>query len=261
MHALDTQNLTVPAAVEPDPVHYVTGGRRPPRYAPGMCERYVVPDQDLAERELAPESKWWRFSASFNVAPSRYVPAVRLHDHSSEAVMMRWGLIPSWAKGDLSAGHWLRLSCGHLERSRLFRGPWLNGQRCILPFAGFYTWRLTAAGYRQPYFVRAEGRPVVAVAALWDRTEDDDGDVIEGCAILTVPANADLASIQTATQEVPAILNREECDTWLRGTPAEARSLLRTAPEGLLSSHAVSPRINSLACDDAALVRAVRAVA
>lgn len=239
------------------PVHCVTGGRLAPHYARGMCERYVVPDQGLAERELAPEYKWWRFSASFNVAPSRYVPAVRLHDRHSEAVMMRWGLIPSWAKGDLSAGHWLRLSCGDLERSRLFRGPWLNSQRCILPFAGFYTWRLTGAGYRQPYFVRAEGRPVLAVAALWDRTEDDGGDVIEGCAILTVPANALLASIQTATQEVPAVLEPGEYDAWLRGTPAQARSLLRKAPDGLLRSHAVSPRINSLACDDAALVRAL----
>lgn len=227
------------------------------RYPSGMCERYVMPDQSLAERELGPEHKWWQFSASFNVAPSRYVPAVRLHDGKSEAVMMRWGLIPAWAKGDMSAGHWLRLSSTALERSRLFRGPWLSGQRCILPFAGFYSWRLTPAGYRQPYFVRAEGRPVLAVAGLWDRTEDEEGDVIEGCAILTVPANAMLASIQTATREMPAILDPGECEAWLRGTPVEARSLLRTAPETLLKSHAVSPRINSLACDDEALVRAV----
>jgi putative SOS response-associated peptidase YedK len=222
-----------------------------------MCERYVVPDQAVAEQELEPERKWWQFSASFNVAPSRYVPAVRLHDGRSEAVMMRWGLIPAWAKGDMSAGHWLRLSSSNLERSRLFRGPWLHSQRCILPFAGFYTWRLTTAGYRQPYFVRAEARRVFAVAALWDRTEDDDGDVIEGCAMLTVPANGLLASIQTATGEMPAILDPEDCGAWLRGTPAEARSLLRTAPDTLLASHAVSPRINSLTCDDAALVRAV----
>jgi len=222
-----------------------------------MCERYVVPDQGLAERELAPESTWWRFPASFNVAPSRYVPAVRLHEGRSEAVMMRWGLIPGWAKGDMSAGHWLRLSSADLERSRLFRGPWLNGRRCILPFAGFYTWRLTPAGYRQPYFVRAEGRPVLTVAALWDRTETEDGDVIEGCAILTVPANGMLSSIQTATGEMPAILDPKDCQAWLRGTPASARPLLRTAPDTLLRSHAVSPRINSLSCDDEALVRAV----
>ena len=211
----------------------------------------------LAERELAAEHVWWRFAASFNVAPERYVPAVRLHEGQSEAVMMRWGLIPAWAEGDAAAGQWLRLSCGDLERSPLFRGPWLSGQRCILPFAGFYTWRLTAAGYRQPYFVQARDRPVFAVAALWDRTERDDEDVIEGCAILMVPANPLLSSIQTATREMPAILRPEDYDTWLRGTPVEARTLLRTAPDDLLTSHAVSPRINSLACDDAELVRAV----
>lgn len=222
-----------------------------------MCERYVVPDQMLAERELAPERAWWRFSASFNVAPSRYVPAVRLHEGQSEAVMMRWGLIPAWAKGDLSAGHWLRLSSGSLESSPLFGGPWLNGQRCILPFAGFYTWRLTPAGYRQPYFVQMSDRPVFAVAAIWDHTEDDEGDVIESCAILMVPASAALASIQTAIREMPAIIGAEDYDTWLRGTPAEARALLRTAPHAALTSHAVSPRINSLACDDAGLVRSV----
>lgn len=216
-----------------------------------------MPDQALAERELAPERRWWRFSASFNVAPCRYVPAVRLHDGGSEAVMMRWGLIPRWAHGDVSAGQWLRLSSTDLERSPLFRGPWLNGQRCILPFAGFYTWRLTSAGHRQPYFVQVAGRPVFAVAGLWDRTEDDAGDVIEGCAILTVPANPLLSSIQTASREMPAILGAADCETWLHGTPVEARALLRTAPDAALTSHAVSPRINSLACDDAGLVRAV----
>ncbi len=216
-----------------------------------------MPEQALAERELAPEHKWWRFSASFNVAPSRYVPAVRLHERRSEAVMMRWGLIPAWAKGDTSAGQWLRLSGMDLERSPLFRGPWLSGQRCILPFAGFYTWRLMPAGHRQPYFVHAAGRGVLAVAAIWDRTEGDDGDVIEGCAILTVPANARIASVQSATGEMPAILPVEDCEAWLHGTPAEARALLRTAPDTLLTSHAVSPRINSLVCDDVGLVRAV----
>ena len=226
-------------------------------YGSHMCERYVLPDQDLAERELAPQCRWWRFSASFNVAPTRYVPAVRLYAGQSEAVMMRWGLTPAWANGDAAAGFWLRLAAGSLEDSPLFRGPWLNSQRCILPFAGFYTWRLTPAGYRQPYFVHAHGRSVFAVAGIWDRTETEDGDVIEGCTILTVPACAPVESVQSATREMPAMIAAEDLETWLRATPVEARALLRTAPEELLASHAVSPRINSLACDDPELVRAV----
>lgn len=174
--------------------------------------------------------------------------------------MMRWGLIPAWAKGDPSAGEWLRQSSTDLEHSPLFRGPWLNSQRCIVPFAGFYTWRLTPAGHRQPYFVQVGGREVFPVAALWDRTENEEGDVIEGCAFLTVPANALLASIQTATDEMPAILGAEDCAAWLHGTPVQARALLRTPADTLLTSHIVSPRINSLACDDANLTRAVESL-
>lgn len=222
-----------------------------------MCERYVLPDPELAERALAPQCTWWQFSASFNVAPARYVPAVRLYEDRSEAVMMRWGLIPAWAHGDASVAQWLRISRGELEDSPLFRGPWLNSQRCILPFAGFYTWRLTPAGYRQPYFVHVDGRSVFPVAALWDRTETDEGDVIEGCAILTVPACARMESIQSATREMPAILGAQSCEAWLHGTPVQARAMLRTAPDELLNSHAVSPRINSLSCDDAGLVQAI----
>ena len=238
-------------------VQCVTGDAVRMDYGSRMCERYVLPEQDLVERELAPQCRWWRFSASFNVAPTRYVPAVRLYADQSEAVMMRWGLTPAWAKGDASAGLWLRLAVGSLEDSPLFRGPWLNSQRCILPFAGFYTWRLTPAGYRQPYFVHAHDRAVFAVAGIWDRTETEDGDVIEGCTILTVPSCAPIESIQSATREMPAIIAAEDVETWLRGTPVEARALLRTAPEALLASHAVSPRINSLDCDDPELVRAV----
>ena len=63
-----------------------------------MCERYVLPDQAAAEREFLPAQPWWKFKASFNVAAQQYVPAIRIHDGQSEGTMLRWGLIPGWAK-------------------------------------------------------------------------------------------------------------------------------------------------------------------
>ena len=155
-----------------------------------MCERYVVPDQMLAERELAPERKWWQFLGELQRRAVALCAGCAPARGRSEAVMMRWGLTPAWAKDDLPPGSGYGSRAPRSSRARSFAGPWLHGQRCILPFAGFYTWRLTPAGYRQPYFVQAADRPVFAVAALWDRYEDEDDDVIEGCAILTVPANA-----------------------------------------------------------------------
>ena len=64
-----------------------------------MYERYALPDQNAVEREFMPTQVWWKFARRFNVAAEQYVPAMRLHAGQTEAAMMRWGLIPSWAEG------------------------------------------------------------------------------------------------------------------------------------------------------------------
>jgi len=58
----------------------------------------------------------------------------------------------------------------------------------------------------------------------------DDDEVVESCALLTVPANPLLAEIDNTTGQMPAILRREDYDTWLRSRVAEASGLLETYP-------------------------------
>ncbi len=217
-----------------------------------MCERYVLPDQATAEREFLPARSWWSFGAKFNVAAQHYVPVVRWHGGQSEAVMMRWGLIPSWAEGK-----WIDLppACIEVEQlldSPTFRGPWLNSQRCILPIAGFYAWELTNAKYRQPHFVRLLDRSVFGLAGIWDRSVGAEDDVIESCAVVRVPANTLMMEIGNA--RMPAILRRKDYHTWLRGTPVEAKATLHTYNPKSMQAHPVSPRINSTSPDDAALI-------
>ena len=224
-----------------------------------MCTRYAIPDQETVEAELTPQRAWWKFQERFNVAPFHSVPVVRLHDGESEGVVMRWGLIPEWAKGEATAGPGLYAAGGGVEASRIFGGACRQSQRCLLPLAGFYIWELTSARHRQPHFVQFLGRPVFAVAGLWDRSVTEQDDVIESCAMFTVPANALLSEIQGPGQSMPAILSPEACRAWLHGRPEEARALLRTcSAEGMLT-HPVSPRVNSLKYDDWQLARAVRA--
>ena len=220
-----------------------------------MCERYVIPGQDEVEREFRVAHPWWTFATSFNVSPARNVPVIRLYDGETEGVMLRWGLIPEWAEGDASKGCAAHIPAEAIGASQIARGAWSRAQRCILPAFGFYVWQLTPERYRQPWFVRVVNRPVFGVAALWDRTvRDDDDDVIESCAMLTVPSNPLLADSMSA--RMPAILRREDYDAWLRGAP-EAGSLLRTYPHEQMVAHAVSPRINSLKYDDGGLIESV----
>lgn len=219
-----------------------------------MCERYALPDQATAEREFLPSRALWNFTASFNVAPQQFVPAIRWYDGQSEAVMIRWGLTPSWAVGQLSQPL-LNINLDEIISSRVYRAPWLESQRCILPIAGFYSWQLTSAKYRQPFFIHLLGRSVFGLAAIWDRYVGEDDDVIETCSIICVPPNELMTTIANTDGHMPAILRRKDYQTWLRGTPGEAKAVLLPYRQRGMQAYPIGPRINSTAPDDPSLIR------
>jgi putative SOS response-associated peptidase YedK len=144
--------------------------------------------------------------------------------------------------------------------SPLFRSPWLEGQRCILPMSGFYAWQLTNRRYRQPYFIRLLERSVFGVAAVWDRSVTEDDDVIESCSIVCVSPNDLMIRIANTDGCMPAILRRKDYQTWLRGTPVAARATLKAYKNTGMQAHPVSPRINSTASDDPSLIQAAELV-
>lgn len=217
----------------------------------------MIPDRADAENELSVAHPWWQFSVRFNVAVSQSVPVVRMHERESEGVMMRWGLVPSSAKVDVARRH----GCAFVRADVLLssedsRTAWLHGQRGIVPLAGFYVWQRSQAGYRQPYYVRLVNRLVFGVAVLWDRSVTDDDDLVESCALMTVPANSLLAEIDNSTTgQMPAILRREDYDTWLRSSVAGASRLLGTYPQTRMVSHPVAPHVNHLEFDEPWLIR------
>ena len=228
-----------------------------------MCERIVIPDRAEVEQELAVKHPWWKFSTQFNVAAPRSVPVARMHDKESEGVMMRWGLVPAARLEKVRQEDHERvpavpcMASSAIDTSEDLRNVWLNSQRCIVPLAGFYLWQRTPAGHRQPFYVRLVNRPVFGVAALWDRFTGQDDYVIEGCALLTVPANSLVAEIDSEDAHMPAILPREEYSTWLSGKPAQVKALLRPYPAERMVTHPVGPFVNFLQYDDPSLIRPI----
>jgi putative SOS response-associated peptidase YedK len=220
-----------------------------------MSQRLVIPDRADAEHELTVDQPWWQFRARFNVAETQRLPVARLHGRESEGVMMRWGLVPASAKGDLKRSGYARMTLDALQNSAEFRTAWLFGQRGIVPLAGFYVWRQTRAGHRQPYYVRLDNRSVFGVAVLWEQSVTDDDDIVESCALLTVPPNAFLTKIDTTITQMPAILRRQDYDTWLRANVSDATSLLATYPEARMTTHPVAPFVNHLQFDEPRLIQ------
>jgi putative SOS response-associated peptidase YedK len=229
------------------------------RYNGGMCGRYSTPQQSEAERFFAVHLLHWQFERSYNVAPSQSVPVIRSADGQREGVMMRWGLVPFFAKGITPKYSTINARIETIETAACYRGPWRRAQRCIVPAAGFFEWHLQAGGGKQPFYIQAADQPMFAMAGLWDRSRSEDGGVIESCTIITMPANALMAEIHNAPGKgrMPAMLSMSALDVWLNGSLEQAHAALQLYPTDFMVAWPVSVRVNSPRNDDPELVTAL----
>ena len=224
-----------------------------------MCGRYVSPDDAAIEREFNLVRAEWQFPASYNVAPTHDVPAVRLNKEGERTgSLMHWGLIPYWAKGIPPKFSTINATIEKLTEAASWRGPWTRGQRCIMPATGFYEWQLLADGKsKQPYYITLNDQDIFGFAALWDSSKRDDGARIYSCTIVTTPANALMTEIHNVKHRMPAILSREDRDAWLTAAPDEAFKRLRQYPDTHMVATPVSRRVNAPKNNDAELISRV----
>jgi putative SOS response-associated peptidase YedK len=233
-----------------------------------MCGRYVSPEEAALNREYridrmnshlrANEALDSIYLQSFNVAPTDTVPVVRvIRDQAGEreSLLMRWGLIPFFAQGEPPKYSTINATIEKLETAPAWRGPWERNQRCIMPCAGFYEWKLMEGGRKQPYYIKPANEETFAFAALWDKSITPGGEKILSCAVVTMPANELLREIHNSKFRMPAILQREHVEAWLTGTKEEARAALATFPSDEMIAWPVSSRVNSPRNDDPALIQ------
>ncbi|MBI1238369.1 MAG: SOS response-associated peptidase [Alphaproteobacteria bacterium] len=218
-----------------------------------MCGRYAITLPPEAMRQLfAIRGGIPAFALRFNAAPTMDLPVVRMGDVGREIALLRWGLVPSWAKS-LDGGSLLINARSETAAEKpSFRGAFAR-RRALVPANGFYEWQARGKGPKVPHFVhRRDGAPMV-FAALWERWGPPEGGAIETFAILTSEANSDIAAIH---HRMPVILPPEQWDLWLSPSTAlgALEALLTPAPLGLVSAYPVSLRVNSVANDDPALL-------
>jgi putative SOS response-associated peptidase YedK len=227
-----------------------------------MCGRYVIEIENwgVYEHAYAPFSltaPTGRY-ASYNVAPTTAVPTIRRRDNGFEGALLRWQMVPFWAKGVPPKYSTINATVEKIDTAPTWRGPWKRGHRCVMLASGFYEWQVRESG-KQPYYIRAADQDVFGFAALWDRSVTDAGEAIESCAIITMPATPLMATIHNTKFRMPAILAREDWQAWLIGSTDDARGALRQYPDDLLNAHPVSARVNKPANNDVELLRPVAA--
>lgn len=247
-----------------------------------MCGRYVSPEEAAIERAVEVQRRNWSsrlraeglFGRRYNVSPTDPVPVVRVVreiDGQREGVHLRWGLIPYWAKGRaLHGGNTINARIETLRTNSSFRDAWNRGQRCLVALSGFYEWQAQPPDWQVtvPYYITVVDQDPFFLAGLWDRSQTPQGEWIESCTVITMPANELLADIHNSKKagpqrvllpkeqrRMPAILAQEDHESWLTGTPEQAFQALKQFPSGMMFAHPVSNRVNSNRNDGPELIR------
>ncbi len=222
-----------------------------------MCGRYTLKTPNPRLQELFGLQDLPHLVPRFNIAPTQSVFAIRAADSAAalrEAVMLRWGLIPFWAKDVAIGNTMINARAETVAEKPSFRQAFLK-RRCLIPADGFFEWEKLANGKKQPWWIRMQDEEPFAMAGLWEswspktRTElTDDGNphaqkTVQSCTILTINANTDMQSLH---DRMPVILPVDAWDAWLNPTTEKAalQALLKPFEDGHLIRSEVSTIVN-----------------
>jgi putative SOS response-associated peptidase YedK len=221
-----------------------------------VCGRFTssVRREALAERfQIAvPET----VSERYNVAPAQRVLAIRTNeDGEREPALLRWGLIPHWAKDARIAYKMINARAETLLEKSSFRSL-IRRRRCLILADGFYEWRLASDGRKQPVRFSRLDDDAFAFAGLWTTCADrQTGELIESCTIITTAPNELVAQVH---DRMPVILPAELERPWLDSEveAPEALSFLRPYPAALMKAVAASSLVSSVRNDFRDLLKA-----
>lgn len=221
-----------------------------------MCGRYVITSSPEAFRRLFGYAEQPNFPPRYNVAPTQAVPIVRLSERKRQFALVRWGLIPSWVKDPRTFSLLINARGESVVDKPAFRAA-MRRRRCLFLTDGFYEWKEESGQKRpqkRPYVARPKSGGPMAFAGLWETWTGPNGEEQESAAIVTTQANRTCSAIH---HRMPVIIEPAGFDFWLDCANVDAKTaaaMIAPAREDLLEVYEISPAVNRVANDTAALL-------
>src|SRR5215469_17854485 len=93
-------------------------------------------------------------SPRYNVAPTQEVVTI-MRNGDSHLALLRWGLIPSWAKDETIGSRMINARAETLAEKPSFKNL-LRNRRCLIVADGFYEWKAEGKS-KTPMYITLQG--------------------------------------------------------------------------------------------------------
>lgn len=217
-----------------------------------MCGRFAFYSPSEAAAALFGVTESIEVQPRYNIAPTQFVAAIRANDSSyRELVMLRWGLVPFWAKDPSIGNRMINARAETVAEKPSFRAAYRH-RRCLVLADGFYEWRKQDGG-KTPYFISAANGQPFAFAALWENWQSKESDEsLQTTTLITTAANDFMIDIH---HRMPVVLGPLAASKWLAGENGLLEQVSADRPE--LRAWPVDRRVNNARNDGEDLILAV----
>jgi len=216
-----------------------------------MCGRFSQTQPAQAIAKIFQVAEVPPLKPRYNIAPTQSVVTISqtIAQPDRQLRMLRWGLIPSWAKDKKIGVRLINARAETAAEKPSFRSAFQR-RRCLVLADGFYEWQKQEKEQpKQPYYCHLKDGHLFAFAGLWERWQDTTGETIKSCTILTTQPNELMRSIHN---RMPVILNPKDYDLWLNPQVQKMellQPLLRSYPSEEMSTYPVSKLVNKASND------------
>ena len=222
-----------------------------------MCGRFGLTRPEALSLERFGITELPPLVPRYNIPPSSDILVVRERKGVTGAEMIRWGLVPSWAKDPAIGNRMANVRSDTALEKTSFRAA-MQKRRCLIPSDVFFEWQdVPGQKRRKPYAVAIRDGEIFALGGLWEAWRaKESGEWLITCAILTTEPNELLEPIH---DRMPVIIQPDQYRAWLDGstTMDDVRRLVAPYSADAMRTWEVSFRVNDPRTDDATVIAPV----
>lgn len=215
-----------------------------------MCGRFTITlEPAFWQEEFELENVPGEWKPRYNVAPTQEVPVVA-SAQERQVQMMRWGLIPFWAKDKKIGYKLINARSETIEQKPSFKYAF-SQRRCLIIADGFYEWQRPSrtGAPKVPYYFKLKNEKPFTFAGIWERWKDGQENEVLSCSIITCAPNS---LVEPIHNRMPVVLDSSQCWAWLaEGETAALKALLKPHPAHAMQAYAVGRWINNPKVDKA----------